>query len=150
MSGVKKGDTVKYIRVIDTTANDSDKTLDLSEAGQYDVQLMHLHVALTTTATAGNRLLLLTILDADGNEVGHVHPGSYQAASLTYHYYFLPGIFRETVSAVAETGVNGTMEVPIPMETVIPYGWSLVVKDANAIDAAADDMVVRAMFKVIR
>ena len=145
-----KGDTIKYIRITDTVADDSNKVIDLSEAGQHDVQIQQLHVNFSTTATVGNRFLELLLLDAEGVEAGHIHPGSYQAASLVYHYYFLPGIFRETVSEIAETGVYVTIQVPIPQELIVPFGWSLVIKDVEAVDAAADDMIVRGAAKVLQ
>lgn len=145
-----KGDLIRFAPILDATANDSNKDITIPNGGNHDVELLWLHVALTTTATANNRLLELEVRDPDGNSCGHVHPGSYQAPSLTYHYYFLPGIFRETVSAVAETGVDGTIQVPMPMQFVVPKGFSLNIRDVEAVDAAADDMILRGMFKVTR
>ena len=145
-----KGDTLKYVNFVDSTANDSDKTIDLSEVGNFDCQLVSMHVDYTTTSTAGNRLLEIDYKDADGVSLGHIHPGSYQAASLVYHYYFMLGIYRETVSAVADSGIDGTIQVPIPNGLILPRGGSIVIKDGYARDPAADDMIIRGQLRVLR
>jgi hypothetical protein len=144
----------KYKKVVGfelISTNDSDVDLDLeSVVGKSDCQVLSMHVAYTSTATANNRFLQITTADAAGVTMGHLHPGSYQPPSKVYHYYFLPGIFRETVSAVAETGVDGTIQVPIPRELIVPLGGTLNLKDAEAVDAAADDMVIHASLGVLR
>lgn len=144
-------DIIKVVGFELTSTNDSNVDLDLeSVVGKHDCQILSMHLAYTSTATAGNRLIQLTPTDAAGVNMGHVHPGSYQAAGNVYHYYFLPGIFRETVSAVAETGVDGTIQVPIPNQLIIPVGGTLNLQDVEAVDAAADDMVVHASIAVLR
>ena len=138
----------RIVHFTDHTANNSDKTLDLSQytnggvKSSGEIELKYGIIALTTTATAGNRLMTIQVKDENGNEVFHTHPGSYQAASLTYHYYLMPGIYRETVSAVAEATVDGTIQMPFPEDFEWPTGWSIRIYDKNAIDAAADDMLI--------
>jgi hypothetical protein len=148
--GANKGDTVKYLPIQDVAVNDSNKDITIANLGKYDYQLLWLHVDYTATATAGNRLLELELLDPNGDSCGHIHPGSYQAENLNYHYYFLPGIFRETVSAVAESGVDGTIQVPVPAKLIVPAGYTLNIRDANAVDVAADDMLLHGMVEVLR
>lgn len=137
----------RLIKFSDTALNDSDKTLDFSASvgsasASHKYELLYALVRFTTTATVGNRLLTIAVLDETGTELFHTHPGSYQAASLTYHYYLMPGIFRETVSAVTETGVDGTMQMPFPEEMKWNPNWTLRIYDKNAVDAAADDMLI--------
>ena len=138
----------RIVHLSDHTANDSDKTLDLTPytnggvRSSGEIELKYGIVSLSTTATIGNRLFTIQIQDEAGNEVFHLHAGSYQAASLVYHYYLMPGVYRETVSAVAEAGVDGTIQVPFPDDFEWPTNWSIRIYDKNAIDAAADDMLV--------
>jgi len=142
---------IKYASFKDSTANDSDKSFTSLSigAGNFDIQLLYLFVELTSTATAGNRLMTLEVQDADSSTIYEDHAGSYQAASNVYHYSFAPGIYRETVSTVAEAGVDGTIEVPFPAGLIIPKGYTLRVSDIEAVDAAADDMIVSGMVAVL-
>ena len=94
------------------------------------------HVILVTTATVGNRQVTLYIKDASGNILIDTTAGTVQAASLTRHYVFLQGIYRETAF------VNSELQVPLPMDAYLGPGYTLQIKDEAAIAAAADDMTV--------
>jgi len=88
-----------------------------------------LHVLYTSTATAGNRLLSMTIKDAAGNTMYSIRAGTTQAASLARHYVFQPGIYRETAF------VNNEIQVAIA-PGILEAGWSLTIADENNVDAA--------------
>lgn len=88
-----------------------------------------LHVVYTSTATAGNRLVTMTIKDADGNNRYSIRSGAVQAASLVRHYSFQPGVYRETAF------VNNEIQVAIA-EGILEAGWTLTIADENAVDAA--------------
>lgn len=125
--------------VIDSAANDSDKsfTVPLGKTWELD----WLHIILATTATVGNRQIKLVILDDDSVERMDVHAGTTQAASLTRHYLCGKGVYRET------SFVNDEMHVPIPHSIVLQPGWSIRVYDSAAIAAAADDLTVSLQVK---
>ncbi len=141
--------TKKYIKLSDLTANDASKTI-AEEVGTSDYQLVYAHVSYTSTAVAGNRLLEVHVQDEDANDIIDISAGSFQAASLLYHYDFIQGIFRETVSSVAPTGIDGTIQVPLPTDFVILNGWTLHFRDAEAVDDTADDMLVSGLIRVLR
>lgn len=118
----------------DATANDSDKSWTVPANRRWKISWIH--VAYTSTATVGNRQLKMEVLDSGSNLRIDAHAGAVQAASNTYHYEFMKGIYRET------SFVDNSIQVPIPYDVVIPAGWSLRIYDESAVDAAADDMTV--------
>jgi hypothetical protein len=120
-------------------ANDSDKTFTVPTGEQWEV--LWVYVLLATTATAGNRRLGIRIVDASANTIGEVRAGGDQAASLTVNYQADALAIRDT----AATG--GVMHMPLIPGLVLPAGFGIRVFDISSIDAAADDMTVRILFK---
>lgn len=123
----------------DATLNNSNKTFTVP-----DGEMWHLNwarIVFTTTATVGNRLITLEIIDQSSNVLMSLAAGAVQAASATVDYNFLQGIFRETTVA------NGEIQVPFGQDTWLPAGWTLRILDTNAVDAAADDMIVSIQYK---
>jgi hypothetical protein len=118
----------------DTTADDSDKTFTVPTGKTW--RLDWLHVLYVSTATVGNRQLEVKITDASDVLRIDFHAGTTQAASLTRHYVFQPGIFRETAF------VDNEIQIAIPMNMILPAGWKIRIYDSAAVDAAADDMTV--------
>jgi len=116
------------------TADDSDKTFTVPNGKTW--RLDWLHVILVTTATVGNRQVEVSITDASDVMRIDFHAGATQAASLTRHYVFQPGIYRET------TFTDNEIQVSIPMNMILPAGWKIRVRDTTATAAAADDMTV--------
>lgn len=125
----------------DSTANDSDKSWVVPDNEVW--KLLYLHVLLVTTATVGNRQLTMEILDASSNIILDLTAGAVQAASLTRHYGFIQGIYRET------TFVADELQVPMPKDCYLGPGWTLRIYDETAVDAAADDMTVAFAFERI-
>jgi hypothetical protein len=118
----------------DSSANDSDKSWTVPDGEQWE--FLHAHVILVSSATAGNRLLALSITDASGNLRMDVVAGAVQAESLTRHYALMKGIYRET------SFVNDEIQMPIPESLFIHAGGVIRVYDSAAIDPTADDMTV--------
>lgn len=118
----------------DATANDSNKSWVVPAGEMW--KLNFAHVILATTATAGNRQVLMEVLNELGQSVMDVAAGATQAASTTRHYGFLQGIFRET------SFIDDEIQVPIPLDFFLGPGYTLTFKDDAAIAAAADDMTV--------
>lgn len=137
--------TIKHLR--DSTANDSDKivlTAPNTNTNRKMIEILHVHVVLVSTATVGNRQLIMSIQDDTDTLVTDFHAGATQAASLTRHYGFAQGVYRET------SFVDGSIQIPFPTEgTVLLPGWDLRVYDSGAIDAAADDMTVDVIYREV-
>jgi hypothetical protein len=124
------------LHAIDAAANDSDKSITVPDGEVW--QLDWLHAMLQSTATVGNRQLVLGLYDNAGipNFYGDWHAGTTQAASLARHYMFQPGMYRETAF------VDGEIQIAIPQKLVAHPGWIIRVYDSAAVDAAADDLTI--------
>lgn len=131
-------DNWSFTLVSDETVDDSDKTFTVPAATTY--QILWIWVEYTSTAVAGNRQLEIQILDSGADVIGEYRVSVVQAASLTRYYMFAPALadllgFRDTdylMTCIAPT-------------TFLPAGYALRVWDNNAVDAAADDMIVQIM-----
>ena len=130
-----------YKHGIDAGANDSDKTIVVPEGEVW--KLDWLHAILVSTATVGNRQMLLGLYDQADVLQADWHAGTTQAASLTRHYMFQPGVYRETAF------VNNEIQIAIPEKLIIPSKWYLRVYDSAAIAAAADDLTIAYQFTKI-
>lgn len=117
----------------DEAANDSDKTFTVTATEEWQIQ--SIWVELATTATAGNRQLVVEIQDGSSDVIFQVRAGVTQAASLTYYYAFGPNLVDLT--AVRDSDYVSTPMPPL----VLPAGYIVRIYDNNAVDAAADDMV---------
>lgn len=99
------------------------------------VVLRFLHLEYTSTATAGNRQIKISVTNAAGLTATDSHAGAVQAASQVYDYEFIPGIFRET-SFIADS-----LQIPIPVGWVIDGNYKITISDDTNVDAA-DTMVI--------
>jgi hypothetical protein len=121
----------------DETLNDSDKTFTVPADTEW--QILWIWAEFTTTATVGNRQLVIEIQDTANDVIGQpARAGVTQAASLTYYYQFGPGLadlvaFRDT----------DWLSAPIPPTTILKAGDIVRVYDNNAVDAAADDLILQ-------
>lgn len=126
-------------RIVDTTLNDSDKTLVVPDGEMW--HLNSIMVMLVTTATVGNRQILIEAKNTLGVVVGRISAGATQAASLTRYYMGMQGTYRETAF------INGDIQLPIPSDSFLPPGFSLRIYDSAAIDPAADGMTISVSVK---
>lgn len=108
-----------------------------------DTYLEYLSVQYTSNATAGNRQVVVQILDAQANVWFQMSAGAVQAASLVRRYNFLSGAARETAA------VNGELNVPVPENWFVPAGGSIKVFDSAGI-AAGDSMIVSGAVSTVR
>ncbi len=129
-------------RVNDATPNDSDKTFTVPDG--YLWKLNSMLVTLVTSADVGNRQIVIEAKNELGAIVGRMSAGAVQAASTTRYYSIMQGIYRET------SFVNNDIQIPLPMDTYLPAGYSLRVYDSAAIAAAADDMTVGMSIKLFK
>jgi len=123
----------------DTAADDSDKKLTVPASTEWRVK--SIWVELTTTATAGDRQIMVEIQDASDDVVAQVRAGIVQAASLTRYYLFAPTVTE--LAAFRDTDYLST----IMPEWVLPAGYDIRIYDKAAIAAAADDMIVHALIE---
>lgn len=126
-------------RKIDATANDSDKTFTVPAGEMWKLNSML--ITLVSTATVGNRQIVIEAKDPTGVMMGRMSAGAVQAASLTRYYSVMQGIYRESAF------INGDIQVPMPVDTYLKPGSTLRVFDSGAVDAAADDMTVAYSYK---
>lgn len=119
------------------TLNDSDKSIAVPLYNEW--QILWIWVELATTATVGDRQLVVEIQDAANDVVAQVARARVvQAASLTRYYMFGPSLSID--GAFYDTDYLCT---PIPPSLILQYGYQIRVYDNNAVDAAADDMIVQ-------
>jgi hypothetical protein len=117
-----------------TTTNDSDNTFTVPAGTEY--QVLSVYVTLATTATVGNRQMVVRALDSSDNVIAEYVAGALQAASLTYRYLF--------GTVVDMTAVRDSTYLGVAMGAIaLSAGQKLRVYDKAEVDAAADDMVVR-------
>ena len=119
---------------LDATAASSNKTFTVPNGEMW--MLNWASVTLTSTATVGNRQMVMQVLNAAGTAIIDMRAGAVQAASLTYAYDFLQGIYRETAFTANE------IQVPVPTDLYLPAGYSLKFYDSAAIAPSADSMTV--------
>ena len=118
----------------DVTANSSSKTFTVPADTYW--KLSAVYVSLTTTATAGNRQLVVEVLGANNAVIAEIRAGAVQAASLTRKYLFA-SIFQD-LTAFRDTDFLAN---PLP-ELALIGGQKLRIRDKAAVAAAADDMDV--------
>jgi len=128
-------DSWRVSLVADETANDSDKDIYDCPAST-EAQILWLWIELTTTATVGDRQIVVEIQDSAGDVIGQFRAGVVQAASLTRYYQFAASMadlqaFRDT----------DWLMTPLPPGLILQASDQVRVYDNNAVDAAADDMV---------
>lgn len=126
---------------VDEDADDSDKTLSVPTGSIW--QVLWVWVELASTATVGDRQMQIDFRDDSDDVIAEVRAGAVQAASLTRKYLFAPG--NADLAAFRDTDYLMT---PIPPTLFLPAGFDIRIYDNNAVDAAADDMVVQAMMAV--
>lgn len=127
-------------RKYDATLNSSNKSWVVPNGETW--KLMYGRCSLITTATVGNRQIVLEIQDASANIVFSAEAGAVQAASLTREYEFMQGVYRETAFIV------NSIQFPIPQDCLLLPGWTLRIYDSATVDAAADDMTVAFTYNI--
>ena len=119
----------------DEALDGSDKTITVT-AGR-DWMIQSLRAELTTTATVGNRQIAVQIRDDSDDVIAEVRAGATQTASLTRSYHFGPHL--PDLTSFRDTDWISTPIDPL----IVPAGYDIRIFDNNAVDAAADDLVVR-------
>lgn len=100
-------------------------------ATTYTRQLIFAHTIWTTSATVGNREVVLQLLNSSGTVVGDWHAGAFLTASLTgQHIEFMPGVYRET------SLINGTLQVPFASGLLVPPEYTVKILDSNAVSGS--------------
>lgn len=101
-----------------------------------EYQILSIFVTLATTATAGNRQLVVQALDSTDDVILSVRAGLTQGPGVTRTYQFGPGLVQDV--AFRDTDYASVALLPI----LLAPGQKLRVRDSKAIDAAADDMTI--------
>ena len=127
------------VLTIDAGADDSDKLIAVPAAKQWIVQ--SIAVNLISTASVGNRQMRVDIRDGSANLLASVAAGAVQAASLTRDFTFAPGLVNQTAF------VDNILITSFPEGIILLPTYDVRVYDSAAIDAAADDMIVRLLVR---
>lgn len=93
-----------------------------------------------TSATVGSRLLRLEVVNASGLTVDVAAAGNSHAASLTNRY-----VWSHRIASFSSLTSGSVFPSYITAAWLYP-GWSIQVRDANAVDAAADVIEVFMQF----
>ena len=129
-------DTWRVATIQDENLNDSDKAFAVP--ADTERHILNIWVEFTSTVTVGDRQLVVEIQDAAADVIAQwARVGVVQTASLTRYYELAPGLpddlaFRDT----------DYLRCPIPVTSLLKATDILRVYDNNAVDAAADDMIV--------
>ena len=125
---------VEYVS--DETADDSDKSFTVPADTEW--QILSIWVEFTSTADAGARQLVIETQDGAADVTGQpMRAGVTQDPSLTYYYQFGPAL--ADLTALRDTD---WLMSPIPPTLLLPAGHVLRIYDNNAVQVAADDMIV--------
>ena len=127
----------KPVLKADEGADDSDKSFTVPSNTLWEVR--SIWVELVTTATAGNRQMIIEFQDDSADIIAQVRAGDIQSASKTRNYLFAPG-----VADLGSFRGSNLITTPIP-NIILPESYVVRVVDTAAVDAAADDMVVQMM-----
>ena len=123
----------------DEALNDSDKSFTVPSVVTWAVD--SIWVELITTGTGGDRQLGVEFQDSAADVIAQMRAGAVQADSITRYYLF--GFNVPDLTAFRDTDFLTT---PLPA-ILLPAGYIIRVFDNNAVDAAADDMVVQMMVR---
>ena len=133
-------DTWRVTLQSDVDLNDSDKNFVTPAATEQ--QIFWIWVEFTSTATAGDRQLVIEVQETGADVIGHwARAAIVQTASLTRNYLFAPAM--ADLSAWRDTDYLTT---PIPPPAFLQAGDILRIYDNNAVDAAADDMIIHIQY----
>jgi len=122
---------------VDEAANDSDKSIVVTAS--YEWKIQWIWVEFTSTASAGDRQIVIEIQDSATDVIFQMRAGLVQAASLTRYYLFAP-MGAEIVT------FRDTDFLYVPMPPIhLPASYIVRVYDNNAVDDAADDMIIQMM-----
>jgi hypothetical protein len=135
---LKSIDTWTVTLVSEETLNDSDKTLTVPASTEY--QLLSIYIEFQTTATVGDRQIQIDFRDGADDIIGQIRPNVVQAASLTRYYMIAPSLANQV--AFYDTD---HIQTPLPPTIFLPAGYDIRIRDNNAVDAAADDMILQVM-----
>lgn len=120
----------------DEAADDSDKTITVTASQVW--QILWIWLEFTTTATAGDRQLVVELQDDSNDVIGQIRVGLVQAASNTYYYMLAPALADLTALRDSDW-----LMTPLPPTLILPAGYQIRVYDNNAVAAAADDLVIQ-------
>ena len=121
----------------DETADDSNKTFTVDSGEIWEI--LWIYTELATTSTVGNRHLTVRFTDASDDIIFECHAKSEIVANDANQFIWLTGI-----SGHFSLGTN-KFHMALPSKSFLPAGYKIQVLDKNAVDAAADDLIIHMM-----
>ena len=122
---------------VEETLNDSDKTFTIPSTEIW--QILYIRCELDTSATGGDRKLVIHVRDDDDDILYSIRPHVSQANVGGRNYNFAPGNPLETDFYLNE------ILTPIPNLLFLLPSYSLRIYDSAAIDPTADDLTIQMM-----
>lgn len=107
----------------------------ISRPGQFTVEW--LQAILVSSGNAGNRQIVIDVLDAENNVLATLPAGLVQAASLTRSYTAAPELTSGT------SFISNDVAIALP-RIVVPASGTFRVRDSAAIHAAGDTIALNA------
>tara|TARA_Y100000310_G_scaffold335926_1_gene419170 strand:- start:2022 stop:2642 length:621 start_codon:yes stop_codon:yes gene_type:complete len=135
LGGLKVVDFHDPAQQADVTNDDSDKTFTVPVDTHWKVYTIA--AQFTTTATVGNRLLLLHFRDSSDNILWYGQGRATQAASLTRYYNW------SALSLMETAFLNDGIFIGIPPHLWLLPSYDIRIRDVAGIDPAADDLHIR-------
>lgn len=100
-------------------------------------EILFAHAVLSTSGSAGTRVIQLGIEDESNNSTIDVHSGVSDVFGQTNrHHTFMQGMFRET------SYTNGTAQTSIPKDFFVPPGYTIRIKEGSEVDLSGDTIDV--------
>ena len=136
------GGTPKWYYLVST--NDSDVTITVPTGKMWEVFTVHCEIS--TTATAGNRILQMLVQNTTPATVASYSATDAIVASKTGVYELKNTIGAYNTTAGSFPLLSGTTADiakcgPI-FKLILPAGYSMRIYDKTAVDPAADDMII--------
>ena len=103
----------------------------------YPRQLIDVHCAYTASATVGNRIIVLELVNGSSTVIFDFHTSAaITAGQADYHIDFIPGTYRETAFDTAHS-----IQTPFAAGLIIPAGYTVNVLDSANISASDSETV---------
>jgi hypothetical protein len=128
------------MNIVTVTGETGTNTWTYTAPSGRNMRISWIHCVYTSDGNAGNRQIVLQVLDPSNTVITDFAAGAVQAASNAYHYAFMTGIYRET------SFIDGELQVAIPNSLVIPPSYKLKIYDSAGV-SGSDSMAINFQYK---
>ena len=111
--------------------------VDFANTGDRMWHVLWAHITLATSDSAGNRQLIMQIIDSDATVEAEFRAGAVQAASLTRYYQFGPGL--DDMTGFRDTDY---LSITLPPTVIIESGQTVRFIENSSVDTSSDNLDV--------